>query len=75
MNSENKQRVKHKYQHRRHNKNLLMVHLILVTKYRKPLLKGQIRDDIKQFIFKTCNRYHWYIKKMETDIDHIHILL
>ena len=23
------------YQHRRHNKNLLMVHLIFVTKYRK----------------------------------------
>lgn len=25
-----------RYQHRRHNKNLLMAHLILVTKYRKP---------------------------------------
>ena len=23
------------YQHRRHNKNLLMIHLIFVTKYRK----------------------------------------
>lgn len=26
------------YQHRRHNKNLLMVHLIFVTKYRKKIV-------------------------------------
>lgn len=29
-----------KYQHRRHNKNLLMVHLIFVTKYRKRYYLG-----------------------------------
>lgn len=63
------------YQHRRHNKNLLMVHIILVTKYRKPILVDIFRDDIKQYIFDTCIRYHWYIKRMETDRDHIHILL
>lgn len=63
------------YQHRRHNKNLLMVHLIFVTKYRKPILTGGFRDDIKQYIFGTCVRHHWYIRKMETDQDHIHILL
>ena len=28
------------YQHRRHNKNLLMVHLIFVTKYRKKIVLG-----------------------------------
>ena len=64
-----------KYQHRRHNKNLLMVHLILVTKYRKAILTGCFREDIKQYIYETCKVYHWYIKRMETDQDHIHILL
>lgn len=64
-----------KYQHRRHNKNLLMVHLIFVTKYRKKLLLGDFDKDIKQYIFETCKEKHWYIKKMETDKDHIHILL
>ena len=63
------------YQHRRHNKNLLMVHLILVTKYRKAILTGCFREDIKQYIYETCKVYHWYIKRMETDQDHIHILL
>ncbi len=63
------------YQHRRHNKNLLMVHLIFVTKYRKKLLYGAVRDDVKQYLFDTCTGNHWYIKRMETDKDHIHILL
>lgn len=63
------------YQHRRHNKNLLMVHLIFVTKYRKKLFHGSFRDDVKQYIFDTCKDNHWYIRRMETDKDHIHILL
>lgn len=67
--------MKDKYQHRRHNKNLLMAHLIFVTKYRKPLLVGKFRDDIKQYIYDICQNKHWYIKKIETDKDHIHILL
>ena len=64
-----------RYQHRRHNKNLLMMHLILVTKYRKPLLTGAFREDIKQYMYDVCVSYHWYIIRMETDRDHIHMLL
>ena len=63
------------YQHRRHNKNLLQVHLIFVTKYRKQLFFNSFKNDIKQNIFETSKNHHWYIKKMETDKDHIHILL
>ena len=60
-----------KYQHRRHNKNLLMVYLIFARKYRKKLLTGDFRDDIKQYIYEICVARHWYIKRMETDKDHI----
>ena len=63
------------YQHRRHNKNLLLVHLIFVTKYRKQILCHNLKDDIKQWLFETAGKYNWYIKKMETDMDHVHILL
>lgn len=52
-----------------------MVHLIFVTKYRKKILTGAIDGDIKQMLFDVCKLHHWYIKKMETDADHIHILL
>lgn len=63
------------YQHRRHNKNLLMVHLIFATKYRKALFFGGFRSDIKQYLFEACCRYSWYVVRMGTDRDHIHILL
>lgn len=63
------------YQHRKHNKNLLMMHVIFVVKYRKQLLFGTIREDVMQHIFDICKRKHWYIRKIETDKDHIHILL
>ena len=43
--------MNHIYQHRRHNKNLLMVHLIFATKYRKALLFGVFRTDVKQYMF------------------------
>ena len=52
-----------------------MVHLIFVTKYRKELLTGLFRNDVKQYIYETCIAHHWYIQRMETDKDHIHILL
>lgn len=64
-----------RYQHRRHNKNLLMVHLIMVTKYRKPILVEDLRKSTMSAIYNTCKQHYWYIIRMETDKDHIHILL
>lgn len=52
-----------------------MVHLILVTKYRKQLFFGIFKENIKQYLYDICRKYHWYIKRMETDKDHVHILL
>jgi putative transposase len=51
------------------------VHLVLVTKYRKQILKGAIADDIKQKIYDICNSEGYGIIAMETDKDHIHFLI
>lgn len=61
----------------RHNrwKYILKVHIVLVTKYRKQLLKGSMADDVKQKIFDIANIRGYEIITMETDKDHIHILL
>ena len=61
----------------RHNrrKYSLKVHIVLVTKYRKQLLKGTIADDVKPKIFDICNSNGWNIIAMETDKDHIHFLI
>ena len=61
----------------RHNrrKYSLKVHIVLVTKYRKQLLKDSIADDVKQKIFDIANAYGYEIIAIETDKDHIHFLL
>lgn len=61
----------------RHNRRKynLKVHIVLVTKYRKQLLKGTIADDVKQKILDLCNSNGWNIIVMETDKDHIHFLI
>ena len=67
--------MEHKYSHRNRRKYSLKVHIVLVTKYRKPLLKGCIADDVKQKIYDICKRKGYDIIAMETDKDHIHLLI
>lgn len=63
------------YNHKSHNKHLLQVHLIFVTKYRKKLLLGKIAEDIKLIIFGLCTLNDWEVVTQETDKDHIHMLI
>lgn len=62
------------YRHNR-RKYSLKVHIVLVTKYRKQLLKGSIADDVKQKILDIADTRGYEIIAMETDKDHIHFLL
>ena len=64
-----------KYNRHNRRKYNLKVHIVLVTKYRKQLLKGTIADDVKQKIFDICNSNGWNIIAMETDKDHINLLI
>ena len=61
----------------RHNsrKYSLKVHIVLVTKYRKQLLKGSITDDVKQETLDIANTRGYKIIAIETDKDHIHFIL
>ena len=61
----------------RHNrrKYSLKVHIVLVTKYRKKLLKASITDDVKQKIFDIANTRGYEIIAMEADKDHLHFLI
>ena len=65
------------YRYNRHNrrKYSLKVQIVLVTKYRKQLLKGSIADDVKQKIFDIANTRGYEIIAIETDKDHMHLLL
>ena len=67
--------MENRYHHHNRRKYSLKVHIVLVTKYRKQILKGHISDDVKQKIYDIANVYGYEILAMETDKDHIHFLL
>ena len=67
--------MEHKYDRRNRRKYSLKVHIVIVTKYRKKLLIGGIADDAKQKIYDIANARGYKIIAMETDKDHLHILL
>ena len=60
----------------RHNrrKYSLKVHIVLVTKYRKQLLRGNIDDAVKQKIQSIADAHRYEIVAMETGKDHVHSL-
>lgn len=63
------------YNHNSHCKYLLKVHIVLAIKYRKKLLKGSLNDDILQLIFDISKGQKWTIDTMQSDVDHLHILV
>ena len=64
-----------RYNHHNRRKYSLKAHIVLVTKYRKQLLKGSIADDVKQKIFDIANTCGYEIIAMEADKDHLHFLI
>ena len=53
------------------SKHYLKCHLILVTKYRRNILVGQLNDDIKQIFQSIANGSDFEIEVMETAKDHV----
>lgn len=54
-----------RYNRRNRRKYSLKVHIVLVTKYRKQILKGSIADDVKQQIYNICNSKSYGIIAMK----------
>lgn len=63
------------YKKNRHSVYRLEYHLVVVTKYRHPVLTGDIERRLKE-ITKRLFEENWKceIVEMNTDLDHIHIL-
>ena len=64
-----------RYHHHNRRKYSLKVPIVLVTKYRKQLLKGTIADDVKQKIFDMCNSNGWNMIAMETVLEEENLLV
>lgn len=63
------------YQTTNRVKHNLKLHLILVCKYKKKLLQQGIESNIKNIIRDIEANSDFDIIEMESDIDHIHIML
>lgn len=46
-----------------------------MTKYRKPLLFGNISSGVKTIFYTNAEKNDWKILAMKIDVDHIHVLL
>jgi len=58
----------------RHSCFLLQYHLVLVTKYRNPVLTGPVKEHIYTTIRNTLQEKEINIIEMNGEPDHIHIL-
>ena len=62
------------YEHKNHSKFLLMYHVIFVCKYRKKILEP-VSSELKQIIRSIEEESDFEVLEMETDKDHIHLLV
>ena len=63
------------YQTNSHCKYLIAIHLILVVKYRKQLLQGDVGEFIKRSVLDISRRSDFCVEEIEIDKDHVHILM
>ena len=62
------------YERKKHRKFLLLYHVIFVCKYRRKALIG-IEKELKDTILTIATKSNFEIMEMETDKDHIHLLI
>ncbi|KFZ27702.1 MAG: Transposase IS200 like protein [Candidatus Izimaplasma bacterium HR2] len=66
--------MKSNYTSKNHSKYHLTVHLILCTKYRKPLMK-KYGNTIKELVLESAKDKRFQILRLEDDENHLHMLI
>jgi len=60
---------------KRHNKNLLLYHLVCPAKYRKVVFSQNVEKTLKEVCIKIGERYELNFIEIGTDDDHVHFLV
>ena len=58
----------------RHSCFLLQYHLVLITKFRNPVLTGNVKNRVYEIVRQTAEEYNIEILEFNGEQDHIHIL-
>ena len=61
--------------YKRHNKTMLLYHLVFPVKYRRKVIDGKISDYIKEICLEIGERYEIQFVEIGTDEDHVHFLV
>ena len=61
--------------YKRHNKTLLLYHLVFPVKYRKKIISKQISSYLKDVCIEISERYEIQFIEIGTDEDHVHFLV
>ena len=61
--------------YKRHNKTLLLYHLVFPVKYRRKVIGGKISEYIKEVCLEIGERYEIQFVEIGTDEDHVHFLI
>jgi putative transposase len=61
--------------YKRHNKTLLLYHLVCPVKYRTDAFTPEIEQTLKNVCIEISKRYEIYFVEIGTDLDHVHFLI
>ena len=50
-------------------------HIVWITKYRKPVLRGEIGKQVRELVRQTCATLDVYIVSGHVALDHVHLLV
>lgn len=64
-----------KYRKGSHTVYLLHYHFVFVTKYRKPVLRGDVALDVRKLIREVCRTLDIEVIRGHVRPDHVHLLL
>lgn len=60
---------------KRHNKTLLLYHLVCPVKYRTEVFTPKVDKSLKEICVEITKRYEIYFVEIGSDLDHVHFLI
>ena len=61
--------------YKRHNKNLLLYHIVCPAKYRRKIFTEEVSESLKETCIGIGERYEIYFVEIGVDEDHVHFLV
>ena len=63
------------YRKTSHSVYSLKYHIVWITKYRKPVLRGEIALRLRELVRQTCEQLEVYIESGHVAREHVHLLV